>query len=164
MNQISYQNAIWTIIFDETNRMPLWIVDDLVINPDTFKIESLIIKNSFFKRSQIINSSSVPSWWKNIYVSSYSIKEIESNIITKNILEKQIWIVWNKVIDETWKNIWTVTDVFFNKTNFEWISILVKPSFLWMFYFWKWREIMKKDIVDVTIDGIVVKNLKLVKA
>ncbi len=164
MNTLSYQNAIWTIIFDETTRMPLWIVDDLIINPDTFKVEFLIIKSSFFKTPQIINSSSVKSWWKNIYLSSYSLKEIESNVVAKNILEKEIWIIWNKVIDENWKNIWIVTDFFFNKSTFSWISIFVKSSFYWILYFWKWKEILKKDINDVTKNAIIIKNLKTVKA
>jgi len=164
MTNISYQNAVWTIIFDENNRMPLWIVDDIIINPDNLKVEALIIKSSLFKNSKIINTSSIKSWWKNIYVSSYSLKEIENSIVAKMILEKEIWIIWNKVKDESWKIIWTVTNFFFNKRTFQWISILVKCSFLWLFSFWKWREIWKKDILDIKKENIIVRNLKLVKA
>ena len=164
MNNISYQNAIWTIIFDEENRMPLWMVDDIIINTTTFKVEALIVKNSFFKRSKMINTSSIISWWKDIYASSYSIKDIESSAVVKTILTKQVWIIWNNVEDETWKNMGQVIDFLFTRTTFQWISIIIKQSFFWLFYYWKSLDIGKKDVVDVTKDKIVVKNLKFVKA
>ena len=161
MKNFSYQDTIGTIVFDQDNRMPLWVVDDLVINPDNLKIESLIIKNSFFKKPKILNTSSIPSWWKDIFVPSYSIKEIEKTIITKTILEKEIWIIWNKVENERWDKIWIVTDLFYTKNTFQWISIFVKPYLLWLIPIWKWREISRKNIIDVNQNKIIIKDVNL---
>ena len=164
MKKTTYWHTIGTIIFDENNRLPLWVVDDLVINPDNLKVESYIVKDSFFKDPKIISTSSIPDWWKDIYTSSYSIKEIDKSIVSKKILEKEIWIIWNSVENEQWKSIWTVVDLQYSKTTYQWLSIIIKQSFFWLFFYWKELEINRENIIDVKKDKIIIKDLALAKA
>ena len=162
-NIATYTETLATIIYEQSNRMPLWIVDDIVINPDTLKVEAFIVKNSFFKTPMILNSSSVPPWWKDMYVPEYSLKEIKDTVIAKKILEDWIWIIWNKVVNEQWVYIWNVVDMTFSKTTSEWISLIVKKSLFWLIYIWKWIDITKKDIIDIKKDKIIVRDLKFVR-
>lgn len=161
---LSYQNTVWTIVFDENTRIPLWIVDDIIINPDNLKVEAFIIKDSFFKEPRILNTSSIPSWWKDIFVSENSLREIKDTILPKKILESEIWIIWKKVESEQWEKVWIVVDLFYTKTTYQWISIAIKPSFLWLFYIWKQREIQKKDIIDIKKDKIIIRDIRVLKA
>ena len=160
---LSYQNVMQTFVFDQDNRMPLWVVDDLIINTNNLKVEAFVVKDSLFKAPKILSTASVPNWWKDIYISAYSLKEIEKTTISKQILEKWIWVIWNKVEDEQWQTLWMVTDLYFSKNTYQWISIMFKPFLMGLIPIWKWREITKKNIIDIKKDKIIIRDVNLAK-
>lgn len=159
-----YTDTIWTIVFDENTRIPLWIVDDLIINTDNLKIEAFIVKDSFFREPKVLHTSSVLSWWKDIFVSEHSLRDIKDTIIPKKILENWIWIIWKRVEDEQWEKIWVVVDLSYTNTTYQWISLFIQTSIFWLFYIWKKREIQRKDIIDINKEKIIIKNLRILKA
>lgn len=161
---LSYQNTVWTIVFDENTRIPLWVVDDIIINPDNLKIEAFIIKDSLFNEPKILNTASVPSWWKNIFVSGNSLREIKDTIVPRKILENWIWVIWKRVEDELWQKVWVVIDLNYTRNTYQWTSLIIKFSLFWLFYIWKQREILKKDIIDIKKEKIIIKNIRILKA
>lgn len=163
-NNKTYWKTIWTFIFDEETREPLWIVDDLVINPNNLSIEALIVKNSFFKSPKILRTEFLNNLlWKDIFINIKKIENIEKTENIKNILLKKVWIIWNKVINESWDYIWHVKDLIFNWETFQWITLVVQKSFLWIFFYWKEFLIWNKSIIKIEKDWILIKDVNLVK-
>jgi len=163
MKTRTYKKTVWTFVFNEDTREPLWVVNDLVINPNNLKIEAFIIKDSFFKDPKILESKSSKRWGKDIFISYNSIKTINDTENIKKILLKEIWIIWNKVLNESWVYIWHVRDLVFNWDNLQWISLVVQKSFFWLFFYWKELLIWTKSVINIKKDWIIIKNINLIK-
>lgn len=163
MEKLSYLNTIGSFVFDELNRMPLWVVDDLIINPDNLKVEAFLIKDGFFTPPKVLSTGSISTFWKDIFVSAYCLKEIEASPVVKNILLRWIWVIYNKVLNEKWDYIGIVKDLMFTRNTFQWISIIVRPYLLGFFPNWPYRDISRKNIIDINKEKIIIKDKSIVK-
>lgn len=159
MKTRKYKETIWTFIFEEIEREPLWFVSDLIINPNNLKVEWILFKDSFFKEPKLLEINSLAHWWKDISISEDSIKKIGEIKEIKTILLKEIWIIWKKVSTESWEYIWTVKDFIFNWDNFQWINLVVQKSFFWLFFYWKEILIWKKRVINIEKEIIINDNL-----
>lgn len=160
----NYKNSIWKFFFDEDSRLPLWILDDFVINYKDLKIEWFLIRDWFFNNSRIIKTSLINRRWESLFVSENSIKDLGFYKNIKNLLIEWNSIIWKKVVDETGENIWRVFNLVFSTSSFFWLSIIIRKSFFWLFFYWKERIISKKNILDINQKEIIIKNEILLKA
>ena len=158
----NYRDSIWKLFLDENSRTPLWVLDDFIINYKDLKIEWFIIKNSFFTDSKVLKS--ISRWWENLFVSEKSIKDLWFYEKVKKLLIEWNSIIWKKVVSETWENLWNVYNFIFSTSSFVWISIVIKKSFFWLFFYWKERIIPKNEILEIKKNEIIINNKELVKA
>lgn len=163
-NTDNYRDSIWKLFLDENNRFPIWVLDDFVINSKDLKIEWFLIKDWIFNDSKVIKSSFVSRWSEDLFISKKDIKDLWYYDWIKNILIEWNSVIWKKVVSETWDVIWRVYNLIFSKSSFIWLSIVVRKSFFWLFFYWKERIISKKNILDINKDEIIIKDKALVKA
>ena len=163
-NTDNYRDSIWKLFLDENNRFPIWVLDDFVINSKDLKIEWFLIKDWIFNDSKVIKSSFVSRWSEDLFISKKDIKDLWYYDWIKNILIEWNSVIWKKVVSETWDVIWRVYNLIFSKSSFIWLSIVVRKSFFWLFFYWKERIISKKNILDINKNEIIIKDKALVKA
>jgi len=163
-NTDSYQNSVWKLFLDENDRFPIGILDDFVINPKNLKIDWFLVRNWFLNDSKIIKASMVNRWWDVLFISSKNIKSLSFYENIKNILIEWNSVIWKKVVSETGESMWRVYDLIFSNSSFVWFSIIVKKSFFGLFFYWKERIVSKKNILDINLEKIVVRNESLIKA
>lgn len=163
-NTDNYQDSIWRLFLDEDNRFPIWVLDDFVINPKDLKIEWFLIRDWFFNDSRVIKSSFVNRWSEDLFVSKKYIKKLWFYDKIKNILIEWNSIIWKNVVNEAGETIWKVYNLIFSNSSFFWLSIVVKKSFFGLFFYWEEKIISKKNILDINLDAIIIKDKALVKA
>ena len=160
----NYRNSISKYFLNESDRFPLWVLDDFVIDPKNLNIEWFLLKDWFFGDSKVVKYSAFSRWWENLFISESDVKKLDFYEKIKNILIEWNSIIRKKVFSETGELIWRVFNYVFSTNSFSWISIIVRKSFFWLFFYWSERIISKKDILDVNQDWIIIVNKKLAKA
>jgi len=159
----NYNNSMWKMFLDEKTRFPLWVLDDFVIDSKNLKIEWFLIRNWFFNELKVIKSFNVNRWSEDLFVSWDSIKELWFYDQIKNILIKWNSVIWKKVVTETWETIWRVYNLIFSNSSFIWLSIVVRKSFFWLFFYWKDRIISKKNILNINLNEVVIRDKSIIK-
>lgn len=160
----NYKKSIWKYFLNESDRFPIWVLDDFVIDSKNLNIEWFIVKDSLFSDAKVVKYSALSRWWENLFISESDLKSLDFYEKIKNILIEWNSIIRKKVFSETGELIWRVFNYVFSTNSFAWISIIVRKSFFGLFFYWSERIISKKDILDINKDWIIIVNKELAKA
>ncbi len=149
-----FSKIIGTLVFHENIRA-ITSIKDLLINPDTGKIEAFIVNES---KNLVILPMDIIKWSNFIKISdNNAIIEGEEIIKVTEIQKKGTYIYRNKV--ETKKGVFlgkvfdfTINDKFLNLQK-----IYVAKGFLGLIRYDS-RIISAEDIIEITSDKIIVKD------
>lgn len=143
----------------------LALVRDIIINPDTGKIEAFWVKPLTLPiANAVIKSDSIIEWKKNIYIKDErEIAEASDIIRLSEILSRNAFFIDNCTQNEDGVNLGDVYDLDFDVTKLYLKNIYTQKSFL---LFWKYdrRVFSFESIIKVLPEYILVKDIQLNKA
>ena len=131
-----YRNIIGVPILHHTEGALLGLLKDLIINPDTGKIEAIWIKPATIPTSHaIIQIQDIIEWKKNIYIKDDSVIAEPSDVIKiSDILMRKTEIISNRVQNESGAYFGKVDNIDFD-TNYLYLrNLYVRKSFLGFVY------------------------------
>ena len=137
----------------------LGTVKDIIIHPDTGKVEALWIRlKGALQGYFVLQTQDIVEWKKNIYVKSEEVLAEAGEIIKiSEILSDGRLIIGNRVRTESGENLGRVTDVDFDTQQFYLRHLYIQKSFFGLKSYDK--RILSYDlIVEVLPDCILVKD------
>jgi len=155
----NYKSIIGTPILDFDDGNILATVRDIVIDPDTGKIEAFWVKPLTVPIfDAVIQSQDIVEWKKNIYVKDDSVISDPADIIKiSNILMKNTFVIGNRVQSEEGKLLGKVYNFDFDSNSFYLKQIHVEHSILGLIKYE--RRIFSFDsIVEILPEIIIVKD------
>jgi len=156
IRQLSH--IIGTPILSHDEGHPLGQVEDIIIHPDTGRVEGLWVKPfTLPMRHAVLPSEGIVAWKKNLYVKDEgAFADPEEIIRISEILARKIRFVGNRVKSESGKRFGRVFDVDFDDRKMYLRYLFVQKTFL--FFGWSSRYFHYDSIVQVTPEWIVVRD------
>ncbi|MBU0577321.1 PRC-barrel domain-containing protein [Patescibacteria group bacterium] len=154
-----YKSIIGTPILDFDDGNPLAMLKDVIIDPDTGKIEAFWVKPlTILASDAVIQSQDIVEWKKNIYVKDDSVIADPADIIRiSDILSRATYIIGNRVQNEEGEFYGRVYNIDFDTETFYLKQIYVEKSILGLISLG--RRIFSFDsIVEVLPGSIIVKD------
>ncbi len=154
-----YKSIIGTPImhFDEGSLLAM--VKDVVINPDTGKIEAFWVKPLTVPMfNAVIQSQDIVEWKKNIYIKNDSVITNPIDIIRiSDIMAKETYIIGNRVQNKDGKYYGKVYNITFDTGSFYLHQIHVQKSILGIINY-EQRIFSFDGIIEVTPSAIIIKD------
>ncbi|MBI5421844.1 PRC-barrel domain-containing protein [Candidatus Peregrinibacteria bacterium] len=149
---------IGTPVLGFADGQPLGIVEDVIIHPDTGKVEALWVKPLTLPYAHaVLPVEGILSWKKHLYVSGEgALSEPDEVIRIAETLSRKEGFVGNRVRNESGKGFGRVYDLDFDTRNMTLRYLFVDKSFLG-FRFQR-RFFHYDSVVQVLPDAIVVKD------
>lgn len=159
----SYQQIIGTPVVRHSDGELLALINDVIINPDTGKIEAFWVKPATIPVSNaVLKSDAITDWKKKVYIQSENeIVEAEDVIRISEILSKNTYFIGNTVKNEAGDFIGTVYDLDFDTEKLYLRQIYTEKSFL-IFSFSK-RIFNSDSILKALPEYILVKDKQDIK-
>ena len=155
-----YRKIIGNRVVHHDDGTVLALVQDIVIHPDTGKVEAFWVKPLFFPISNaILQSGLILEWKKNIYVRDESVIADPADIIKiTEILSRNTLFIGNVVKNESGEIVGTVYDLAFDDQKFYLRTLYVQKSFLGFKY--SSRMFSYDNIIKVLPEYILVKDIE----
>jgi len=159
----SYLQIIGTSVVREEDGEVLALIRDIIIHPDTGKIEGFWVKPMTIPvGNAVIKSDSILEWKKNIYVRDENeIAEAEDIIKITEILERDTFFIGNLVKNEAGDNLGRTYDADFDTEKLFLQNIYTQKLFLLFKY--NQRIFNYNSIIKVLPDYILVKDTGKIK-
>jgi sporulation protein YlmC with PRC-barrel domain len=156
----SYRQIIGAPVVGYEDGAVLGMIYDMVIHPDTGRIEALWVKPLTVPiKSAIILSDSILEWKKNVYIKDErEIVEAEDIIKITEILNRNTFFVGNIVKNESSEKLGRVYDVTFDTAKLYLKDIYTEKSILGLFKYSP-RIFSYDSIIKVLPEYILVKDL-----
>jgi sporulation protein YlmC with PRC-barrel domain len=153
-----YSKILGTPVLSHDEGDPLATVEDVVIHPDTGKIEALWVRPLTLPfRHGILTGESIISWKKNIYVKDeQSIAEPEEVVRIADILARKTYFIGNRVKGESGRRYGKVFDFDFDDRKMYLRYLFVHQSLLVFDY--GHRFFHYDSIVQALPEAIIVKE------
>lgn len=159
-----FSQIIGTPILSHEDGDLLALVKDIIINPDTGKIEAFWVKSLTLPiENAVIKSDSIIEWKKNIYIhNEREIADASDIIRLSEVLSRNTFFIDNRAQNEDGGNLGDVYDLDFDSVKLYLRNIYTQKSF---FLFWKYekRVFSWNDIVRVMPEYILVKDVQRLK-
>jgi sporulation protein YlmC with PRC-barrel domain len=138
---------------------------DLALDLNNGRINALIVKqlDVIFPKTKIILIKDIIKWIDNIYIQNIDfLSEIDEIIRLKNLKDSHFCLINIPVITEEGLKVGFVRDYYFSIENEKITKILVgkQITLLNMYSFENYIEIKTKDIIKISKERIIVKDLK----
>ncbi len=131
-------------------------IGDVIINPDSGKVAGFFLAPS---NKKVIAAIDVLSWTDYVKISDeQDIVETDEVIQINNILEQNIPVFRNKVYTKDGDYVGVVIDIGFDNKFFSLTCLVVAKGFLGI-VFWDKKIIAAQDILEITKNKIIIKNL-----
>lgn len=158
MLQKQFTKILQTPIVEHQTGQKLAEVYDLIIDPETGKLEAFWIKqNAFSGNDKILSINDVLEWKIKIYIQDEDVFIAPEEIIKiKSILEKEIPIFMHKVKTLSGTKIGRVIDIFFEPITNQIIQIQTAKFFFGFKY--EKRLISYSEIYEITKEAIILKD------
>ena len=155
----TYSQIVGTFVIREEDGQILALIQDIIINPDTGKIEAFWVKPAALPFSNaIIKSESIIKWGKKIHVQSENdIAEAEDVIKISEILSQNIYFIGNIAQNEAGEVLGKIYDLDFDTKKMYLRQIYSEKRFLIFSY--NQRIFSYDAILKVTPDHILVKDI-----
>ena len=156
----TYSQIIGTPILSHEDGRAIALLQDVIINPDTGKLEGFWVKPLTLPMGNaIIQNSSILEWKKNIYINDErEITEPEDIIKISEILEMNTLIIGNRVKNESGDELGSVHDLDFDTEKLYLRNLYTQKAF---FVFKYDHRIFNYDtIVKVLPEYILVKEIE----
>jgi len=156
----SYKEIIGTPILKNQDGELLGIIYDVIIDPETGKIEAFWIKCSTLPIGNgILQNSSILDWKYKIYIKGEQEISLPDEIIKiTEILSKKILFIGNTVRNESGDRLGKIYDLEFDTTNYL-IKNLYSSKIFLGFKFNK-RIFSFENIIEALPDHILVKDIQ----
>jgi sporulation protein YlmC with PRC-barrel domain len=154
-----YRSIIGTPILHFDEGTLLAFIKDVVIDPDTGKIEAFWVKPLTVPISDaVIQSQDILEWKKNIYIKNESVISEPADIIRiSDILAKQIYIIGNRVQNEAGDSYGRVYSIDFKTDTFYIRQIYVQKSILGLINY-DGRIFSFDNIIEITPSAIIIDD------
>lgn len=158
-----YQKIIGTHIIHQTEGAVLAVVSDIIIHPDTGKVEAFWVKSvSVPIANAIVRVDDILEWKKNIYVrDERAIVDPADIIKISDTLSRNTFFIGNRVKNKAGEYLGRVYDLSFDDKNFSIKQIFTQKTFL-LFAF-ESRIFSYKSIIEVLPEYITVKDIEAKK-
>ncbi|MBU1017980.1 hypothetical protein KKA33_03040 [Patescibacteria group bacterium] len=156
----THSQIIGNPVLREEDGEPVALLQDMIIHPDTGKIEGFWVKPLMLPvNNAVIPSESILEWKKNVYIKDErEIAEPEDIIKITEILSRDILFTGNQVKNEAGVTIGRVFDLDFDTEKLYLRNLYTEKSFLVFKY--NQRIFNYDTIIQVTPDYIVVQELE----
>lgn len=151
---------IGTRILDNEEGNLLAVIQDIIIQPDTGRIEGLWVKPLTLPiKNAILQSDAILEWKKNIYIKDESkIAEPEDVIKISEILARNTFFIKNQVKNESGRTLGRIYDLDFDTTKLYLRNLYSQKSFIGFKY--GPRVFSYDSIIKVLPDYILVKDME----
>jgi sporulation protein YlmC with PRC-barrel domain len=156
----TYSQIVGTFVIREEDGQIIALINDIIINPDTGKIEAFWVKPVTMPFSNaIIKSESIIKWGKKIHIQGEGdIAEAEDVIKISEILAQNIYFIGNIVKNEAGATLGKVYDLDFDTEKLYLRQIYSEKRFLIFSY--NQRIFSYNAILKATPDHILVKDVE----
>lgn len=160
----SYSQIIGTPVLGHEDGTAIALLQDIIIHPDTGKIEAFWVKPLTLPlRNAIIQSDSILEWKKKIYIKDdREIADPEDIIKVSEILSRNTIFIGNQVKNEAGKMYGKVYDLDFNVDKLYLRNLYIQKSFLGFKF--EQRIFHYDNIIKVLPEYILVKDIEEKKA
>jgi sporulation protein YlmC with PRC-barrel domain len=151
-------------VFPFHGHEPIAFVQDVIINPDTGKLEALWVRPMLLPIAfGILDFNDIVEWKRNLYVRSENVIAEPGEIIRINaILDRNISFMKNNVVSESGEALGKVVNLDFDSRDGILRHLYVQKGFLG--FSWERRVFDFASILEVTPEAIIVKDLELKSA
>lgn len=156
-----FSEIIGTPVLGHADGNPLALISDIIIHPDTGKIEAFWVKPLTLPISNaVIKSDSILEWKKNVYIKDdREIAEVSDIIRISEIITRNTFFVGNNVQNESGEPLGYVYDLDFDTTKLYLNNIYTNKSFLFFFKY-EQRVFSFDSILKVIPEYILVKDVQ----
>lgn len=153
-----YSHILGSSIVRYQDGLVIGKVSDIIIDPDSGKIEALIIQSArFFSQKKILLPQDIIEWKIHIYVHDKDVFALPKDIVRiEKLLKKDIRLIKNRVIAKNKEYLGKVVDFSFSTETFDLHQIFSAKSFLGIHY--DKRVIAANEIIEIKKTHITVKN------
>jgi len=157
----AFSQILGTPVVGHEDGALLAMIRDIIIHPDTGKIEGFWIKSlSLPVNNAILLSDSILEWKKNIYIKDVrEIADADDVIKISEILSRQTDFIGNLVVNESGKNVGQVYDLDFDTNKLYLMNIYTHKSILGI-YKYDPRAFSFDSIIQVLPEYILVKDIE----
>jgi len=154
-----YQSIIGTPILHFEEGALLALLKDVVIDPDTGKIEAFWVKPATMLTSNaVIQSHDIVEWKKNIYIKNDSVISDPADIIRiSDILAKRTYVIGNNVQNQAGRYYGKVYSIDFDTKTFYLKQIYVQRSILGLINYDN-RIFSFDNIIEITPSSIIIDD------
>lgn len=159
----SYRQIIGAPVVDHEDGALLALVQDIIVHPDTGKIEAFWVKPLTLPiKNAVIQSNSILEWKKNIYIDGENeITDPEDIIKISEILSRNTYFIGNQVRNEAEDDLGRVYDLDFDTDKLFLRQLYAQKSFL-MFKYGE-RVFAYDKVIKVLPEYILVKDTESVQ-
>jgi len=156
----SYRQIVGNPILSHEDGVLLALIQDVIIHPDTGKIEAFWVKPLTLPiKNAVLQSSSILEWKKNIYIKDErEIAEPEDIIKISEIFSRNTFFVGNQVKNESEEFLGKVCDLDFDTKKFYLKNLYTQKSFFGFRY--QPRTFSYDSIIKVLPEYILVKDVE----
>lgn len=161
---VEYLNIIGTPILGHESGDLIALLKDLIIDPDTGKIEGIWVKPLTLPMSEgVILAQDLIEWKKNIYIRGEQvISEADDIIRITEILEKNAFFIGNRVENQAGEILGKVYSLDFDTRKLYLQNLYIQKSFLILA--WNQRMIPYDAILEVLPKVIIINDKQKKKA
>jgi sporulation protein YlmC with PRC-barrel domain len=154
-----YSSIIGTPVLNFDDGSLLAVIEDIIVDPETGKIEAFWVKPLTLAISDaIIQSQDIVEWKKNVYVKNESFISDPAEIIKiSEILAKKVYLIGNKVKNQKGKNYGKVYDLDFSCDTFYVRQIYARRSVFGIFKY-ESRIFSFDSIIEITDKAIIIDD------
>jgi sporulation protein YlmC with PRC-barrel domain len=155
----NYSSIIGTPVLNFDDGSLLAVMEDVIVDPETGKIEAFWVKPLTLPIADaILQSQDIAEWKKNVYIKNESlISDPDEVIKITDILTKNIYVIGNKVKNQKGKNYGRVYDLDFNCDTFYVRQIHAQKSVLGIFKY-ESRIFSFDSIIEMTEEAIIIDD------
>lgn len=156
-----FSEIIGTPVLGQSDGQPLALISDIIIHPDTGKIEAFWVKPLTIPiANAVIKSDSILEWKKNVYIKDdREITEVDDIIRISEIIARNTFFVGNQVQNESNEYIGYAYDLAFDTDKLYLNNIYTQKSFLFFFKY-NQRAFSFDSILKVIPEYILVKDVQ----
>ncbi len=154
----TYSQIIGTTVLRHENGEAIALIRDIIIHPDTGKIDGLWVRPLTMPiKNAVIQSDAILEWKKNVYIKDErEIAEPEDIIKVSEILSRNIVFIGNQVKNESEEILGRAYDLDFDTDKLYLKNLYVQKSFLGFKY--QSRIFSYDSIIKVLPEYILVKD------
>ncbi len=156
-----FSEIIGTPVLGQSDGQPLALISDIIIHPDTGKIEAFWVKPLTIPiANAVIKSDAILEWKKSVYIKDDREIAEDSDIIRiSEILARNTVFIGNQAQNESGESLGYVHDLDFDTEKLYLNNIYIQQSFLFFFKY-NQRTFFFDNILKVLPEYILVKDVE----